>query len=214
MGCEKLRVNIWMLSPLERRGKDVGAAYVPIDVSWAIHSSIPLFNSRSNLLRPLPLLTFLHSCILADLFVPIIEQEPGCFFFCSRFCNRLETLIGLIEIRCPALRLTRVEKSITRRFYANPKEHLQRGKIPARLLRPLTPTIFLLLFRTLTFTSLSTVQHHSATVLTSHNTKTIQDSTGHRERSEALPLLALTTLPDLDVSGTLSRCMLRQFCMR
>jgi hypothetical protein len=127
-----------MLSPLERRGKDVGAAYVPIDVSLVIHSSIHLFNSRSNLLRPLPLLTFLHSCILADLFVPI-EQEPGCFFFCSRFCNRLETLIGLIEIRCPALRFTRVKKGITRRFYANPKEHLQRGKIPARLLRPPTP---------------------------------------------------------------------------
>ena len=81
---------------------------------------------------------------------------------------------------CTSPRLTRVKKGITNLrapSMPTPKEHLQRGKIPARLLRPPTPTIFLFLFRTLTFTSLPTVQHHSATVLTSHNTKTIQDST-------------------------------------
>jgi hypothetical protein len=170
--------------------------------------------SSSTATSSLDIRTFLHSCILADLFVSI-EQEPACFFFCYRFCNRLETLIGLIEIRCPALRLTRAKKGTTRRFCANPKEHHPSSKGENSSPTPATPDahIFLFLFRTLTFTSLPTVQHHSATVLTSHNTKTIQDSPEHRGRSEALPLLALTTLLDLDVSGTLSRCMLRQFCM-
>lgn len=110
-----------------------------------------------------------------------------------RFCNRLETLIGLIEIRCPALRLTRVKKGITRRFCVNPQRNIFKGgnssSTPAN---PRRPQSSFSLFRTLTFTSLPTVQHHSATVLTSHGTKTIQDSAEHRGRSEALPLIALT----------------------
>lgn len=106
-----------------------------------IHSSVHYFNSCANLLRLLPLLTFPQTLLFVS-----IEKEPGCFFFCYRFCNRLETLIGLIEIRCPALRLTRVKKGITRRFYANPKETSSKGEnsssTPATPRRPQSSLFF------------------------------------------------------------------------
>jgi hypothetical protein len=98
MGCQKLRVPgcypFWKGEERERCWCCL--CTVPVDVYSVIHSFIHyLVVVLINLLRPLPPLTVLPTMLSVS-----IEKEtwPGCFFFRYLFCNRLETLIGLIEI--------------------------------------------------------------------------------------------------------------------
>jgi hypothetical protein len=124
---------------------------------------------------------------------------------------------------CTSPRLTRVKKGITNLrapSMPTPKEHLQRGKIPAQSCDRRRPQynlpFFFFLFVFVSHTHIhviancATPQCHGPYQSQYENNSRLNR---HRGRSEALRLLALATLPDLDVSGTLSRCMLRQFCM-